>query len=51
MNDDMARKRNQRERLRKRLAEIKPEDGDMIALVGVLKGMLDVIDDLGRESR
>jgi hypothetical protein len=49
MNNDTQRQRNQRERLRKRLAEIKPEDGDMIALISVLKGVLDVIDDLVRE--
>jgi hypothetical protein len=49
MNNDTQRQRNQRERLRKRLAEIKPEDGDMIALISVLKGVLDVLDDLVRE--
>ena len=49
MNNDAQRQRNQRERLRKRLAEIKPEDGDMIALISVLKGVLDVLDNLVRE--
>lgn len=39
------RQRNQRERLRQRIREIKPEDADMIALLGVVKGLMDIIDD------
>ena len=40
------RQRNQRERLRERLRKIHPEDHDMIELVGVLKGLLDIVDDM-----
>jgi hypothetical protein len=39
------------DRLRRRLTKIKPEDGDMIELVGAVKGMLDVIADDGEECR
>jgi len=39
------RQKNQRGRLRERLKSIKPEDEDMIELVGILKGLMDVIDD------
>ena len=46
MNRETPRQQNQRERLRQRLREIKPEDHDMIELVGVLKGLLDIIDDM-----
>jgi hypothetical protein len=52
MSRDDDRRRNDRDgstaRLRARLRAIKPEDGDMIALLGVVKGMLDIIDDVGR---
>jgi hypothetical protein len=34
-------------RLRKRLKAIKPEDRDMIALVGAVKGLLDIVADDG----
>ena len=46
MNRETPRQQNQRERLRQRLREIKPEDADMIELVGVLKGLLDIVDDM-----
>jgi hypothetical protein len=49
VNRETQRQKNQRERLRERIKSIKPEDEDMIELVGVLKGMLDVIDDLARQ--
>ncbi len=46
------RQRNQRERIRARLREIKPEDHDMIELLAVLKGIMDIVDDLAaREHR
>lgn len=32
-------------RLRERIKSIKPEDQDMIALLGVLKGLMDIVDD------
>lgn len=32
-------------RLRERLNSIKPEDQDMAELIGVLKGLIDIIDD------
>lgn len=45
---DLRRDRGERvQRLRKRLAGIRPEDGDMIALIGAVKGMLDIIADDG----
>jgi hypothetical protein len=34
-------------RVRRRLAKIQPEDGDMIALVGAMKGILDIVADDG----
>jgi hypothetical protein len=34
-------------RVRRRLSQIKPEDGDMIALVGAVKGLLDIVADDG----
>jgi len=40
------RQKNQRERLRQRIKAIKPEDEDMIELIGVLKGIMDIIDDM-----
>jgi hypothetical protein len=32
-------------RVRRRLSQIKPEDGDMIALVSAIKGLLDIVAD------
>jgi hypothetical protein len=51
MSRDDDRRRNSRggsrtARLRERVAGIKPEDGDMIALLGVIKGIMDIVDDL-----
>lgn len=38
-------RREQLARLRARIKEIRPEDADMIALLGVVKGLMDIIDD------
>jgi len=43
---DLQRARSERTaRLRARIRTIKPEDADMIALIAVLKGLIDIIDD------
>lgn len=57
MSRDDDRRRNSRQpgcrttRLRERLKEIKPEDHDMIELIAVLKGIMDIVDDDGEELR
>ena len=44
--DDRQRTRRARtDRLRQRIAQIKPIDGDMLSLRSVLLGILDMIDD------
>jgi hypothetical protein len=38
--------RERTDRIRMRLRSIKPEDGDMIQLIGAIKGIIDLIDDI-----
>ena len=45
-NEDAQRSRRDRTaRIRTRLKEIKPEDADMVALIAVIKGIMDIVDD------
>jgi hypothetical protein len=55
MSREDDRRRNSRggsrtARLRERVNAITPEDDDMIELIGVLKGILDIVDDIAREG-
>jgi uncharacterized membrane protein len=43
-------RREQVNRVRRRLSQIRPEDSDMIALVGAVKGILDIIADDGDDE-
>lgn len=43
--DQQRTRRERTERLRTRIRAIKPEDADMIALIAVVKGIMDMIDD------
>jgi len=49
MIDHLDERRKQINRVRRRLSRINPEDGDMIALVGVTKAILDIIADDGED--
>lgn len=43
-------RRDQVARVRTRLKAIKPEDADLIALIGVIKGVMDIIEDDGEDG-
>jgi hypothetical protein len=50
-NDDAKRSRRERTlRIRTRLREIRAEDADMIALIAVIKGIMDIVDDIATEG-